>query len=64
MEEDFLIGLDGDEVRQECRMIRWMEAYEGGLTAKAAQIQVKKFSSRQYKSHRRVPDAVTALFNA
>lgn len=48
----------------EHRMIRWMEAYEGGLTAKAAQIQVKKFSSRQYKSHRRVPEAVTALFNA
>jgi len=41
-----------------------MEAYEGGLSAKNAQIQVKKFSSRQYKSHRRVPEAVAALFDA
>ena len=48
----------------EHRMIRWMEAYEGGLSAKNAQIQVKKFSSRQYKSHRRVPEAVAALFDA
>jgi hypothetical protein len=48
----------------EHRMIRWMEAYEGGLSAKNAQIQVKKFSSRQYKSHRRVPEAVAALLDA
>ena len=35
----------------EHQMIRWMDAYRAGLTAKDAQLQVKKFSSRQYKSH-------------
>ena len=34
----------------EHRMIRWMEAYRSGMTAKDAQFQVHAFSSRQYKS--------------
>jgi hypothetical protein len=39
----------------EHRMIRWMEAYRGGLGAKDAQLKVKEFSSRLYTSHRRLP---------
>ncbi len=42
----------------EHRMIRWMEAYRGGLNAKDAQFQVREFSSRKYKSHRRIPDTL------
>lgn len=41
-------------------MKRWMEAYWGGLSAKQAQLQVKKFSSRCYTSHRWVPEQVAA----
>lgn len=44
--------------RWEHRMIRWMDAYRGGLGAKEAQFRVREFSSRRYKSHRRVPEAV------
>jgi len=44
--------------RWEHRMVRWIEAYRNGLGAKEAQSQVKQFSSRQYKSHRRVPETV------
>ena len=33
------------------------DAYRGGKDAKDAQIEVKKFSSRKYSSHRRVTEA-------
>jgi len=32
-----------------------MEAYRAGKNAKDAQLQVRKYGSRQYKSHRRAP---------
>ena len=49
----------------EHRMRRWMEAYGDGLGgAKDAQIMVKKFSSKRYTSHRRVPEAVAAALDA
>ena len=44
-------------------MIRWMEAYREGKSAKEAQLQVKKFSSRKYTSHRQVPETVARLFD-
>lgn len=47
----------------EHRMIRWMEAYRSGLDAKSAQLQVKAFSSRKYKSHRRVGETVASTFD-
>ncbi|KIL55377.1 hypothetical protein M378DRAFT_90974 [Amanita muscaria Koide BX008] len=47
----------------EHRMIRWMDAYQACLTAKNAQFQVKAFSSRQYKSHRRVPERLAQYFD-
>jgi hypothetical protein len=47
----------------EHRMKRWMEAYQGGLGAKQAQMQVKSFSSWHYTSHRRVPECIAALFD-
>lgn len=49
--------------RWEHRMYRWMEAYRSGLGTSAAQLQVKKFGSAQYKSHRRVPEAVARAFD-
>jgi hypothetical protein len=44
--------------RWEHRMCRWMEAYRSGLSTKAAQLQVRKFSSTKYRSHRRIPEVV------
>ena len=41
----------------EHRTMHWMNAYRGGKDAKDAQIEVKKFSSRKYSSHRRVTEA-------
>lgn len=40
----------------EHRMWRWLEAYDDGLAAREAQLHVQKYSSRKYKSHRRVPE--------
>lgn len=48
----------------EHHMIRWMEAYRSGLGAKAAQFQVREFGTKQYKSHRRVPETVARQFDA
>ncbi|KAI0030465.1 hypothetical protein K488DRAFT_79611 [Vararia minispora EC-137] len=42
----------------EHRAWRFIEAYSEGLEAKAAQKQVKEFSSRRYASHRRIPEHV------
>ena len=42
---------------------RWMNAYRAGLDTKAAQVQVWEFSSKKYKSHRRVPEAVASSFD-
>ncbi|KAH9939048.1 uncharacterized protein BXZ73DRAFT_44162 [Epithele typhae] len=42
----------------EHRAWRFIDAYTEGLDAKDAQAKVKQFSSRQYKSHRRIPDTV------
>ena len=40
----------------------WVDAYWAGLGLVEAQFQVKKFSSRQYKSHRQIPDNIATLF--
>ncbi|KAI0354346.1 hypothetical protein OH77DRAFT_1549785 [Trametes cingulata] len=48
----------------EHRSLRWMEAYESGLSSKDAQFQVKAFSSRKYKSHRRIPETVARMLDA
>ncbi|KAF8236655.1 hypothetical protein L208DRAFT_1525019 [Tricholoma matsutake] len=45
-------------------MKQWMEAYGDGLGVKDAQIQVKKFSSKCYTSHRRIPECVAAALDA
>ena len=42
---------------------RWMDAYRSGLETKEAQVQVQKFSSTKYKSHRRVPESVAQHFD-
>jgi len=49
--------------RWEHRMYHWMEAYQSGLGTKDAQLQVRKFSSTMYKSHRRIPDGVASAFD-
>lgn len=43
----------------EHRTWRWLEAYDDGLAAREAQLRVQKYSSRKYKSHRRVPELIT-----
>jgi hypothetical protein len=40
----------------EHRMYRWMDAYCAGMGTQDAQLHVRKFGSRQYKSHRRIFD--------
>ena len=45
-------------------MYRWMEAYRVGLGTNAAQLQVKKFSSHKYKSHRQFPETVACALDA
>jgi hypothetical protein len=47
----------------EHRMIHWMEAYRDGKSAKDAQFEVKRYSSRQYKSHREVSESVAQRFD-
>ena len=47
----------------EHRMHRWIEVYRSGLEMKEAQSKVKEFSSKKYKSHRRVPETVASLFD-
>ena len=47
----------------EHRMIRWMEAYRDGKSAKDAQSEVKKYGSRQYKLHRKVSESVARRFD-
>ena len=42
-------------------MHRWVEAYQSGLQTKEAQMEVRKFSSTKYKSHRRVPEAAVHI---
>ena len=44
-------------------MIQWMDAYQAGFTAKDVQLQVKKFSSRQYKSHQCIPEWLAQYFD-
>ena len=48
----------------EHRMWRWLEAYDNGLAAREAQLHVQKFSSRRYKSHRRVPESLGAQLDS
>ncbi|KAF8237324.1 hypothetical protein L208DRAFT_1248369, partial [Tricholoma matsutake] len=47
----------------EHRMIRWMDAYHSGLSAKDAQFQVKHFSSRAYTLHRHVLETLARMFD-
>jgi hypothetical protein len=49
--------------RWEHRMYRWMEAYRSGLGTSAAQLQVKRFGSAKFKSHRRVPETIARAFD-
>jgi hypothetical protein len=45
-------------------MIRWMDAYRLGMGAKDAQMNVKKFSSHVYTSHRCIPETLACQFDA
>ncbi|KAJ7205486.1 hypothetical protein GGX14DRAFT_367159 [Mycena pura] len=48
----------------EHRAWRFIDAYSQGLGAKDAQAKVKEFSSRKYKSHRRIPERVAEAMDA
>ena len=41
---------------RENRLLFWVEAYQAGLGSLETQFQVKKFSLKQYESHRRIPE--------
>ncbi|KAF8519328.1 hypothetical protein BU17DRAFT_47719, partial [Hysterangium stoloniferum] len=43
--------------------MRWMEAYRSGLKTKDAALEVLKFGSSKYKSHRRVPERIARVFD-
>ena len=45
------------------RSFRWMDAYWAGLSARDAEGHVKTFSSRKYKSPRRVPETLARRFD-
>lgn len=47
----------------EHRSRRWIDCYESGLDAKEAQFKVREFSSRKYKSHRRIPEALASAMD-
>ncbi|KIK04076.1 hypothetical protein K443DRAFT_93855 [Laccaria amethystina LaAM-08-1] len=47
----------------EHRMQRWMDAYRNGMETRAAQIHVRNYSSKKYKSHRRIPEQVARAFD-
>ena len=49
--------------RWEHRIFRWIEAYRSGLGTREAQVQVRKFSSTMYKSHRCIPEGVASAFD-
>ena len=49
--------------RWEHRMQRWMDAYRCGMETQEAQKHVRAFSSRVYKSHRRIPEQVARQFD-
>ncbi|KAJ7604875.1 hypothetical protein DFH06DRAFT_1020554 [Mycena polygramma] len=49
--------------RWEHRMHRWMDAYRSGMETQEAQLQVRAFSSKKYKSHRRIPEGVARAFD-
>jgi hypothetical protein len=40
-----------------------MEAYRSGLETKDASLEVQKFGSSKYKSHRRVPECIVRAFD-
>jgi len=49
--------------RWEHRTQRWMEAYRSGMETRDAQKHVRTFSSRIYKSHRRISERVARQFD-
>jgi len=41
--------------------VQWQKEFAN--ETKEAQLKVKEFSSKEYKSHRRVPETVASLFD-
>ena len=64
LQENLLKALESVSVetirKWEHRMWRWVDAYAGGMGARDAQLHVREFSSRKYRSHRRVPERLAA----
>ena len=47
----------------EHQMQRWMDAYRNGMETWAAQIHIQNYSSKNYKSHRCIPEQVARAFD-
>ncbi|KAF8950398.1 hypothetical protein BDZ97DRAFT_1688047, partial [Flammula alnicola] len=67
LQENMLKALKSVDIhtirKWEHRMVRWMDSYRDGLSAKEAQFKVKQFSSKKYTSHRRVPESLARAFD-
>ena len=48
----------------EHRAWRFIDTYAEGLDARSAQLKVKAYSSRRYKSHRRIPETLAREMDA
>ncbi|OBZ73966.1 hypothetical protein A0H81_06580 [Grifola frondosa] len=48
----------------EHRMKRWMDAYRDRLSVKDAQLRVREFGTKRYKSHRRIPETLARQLDA
>ena len=55
-----LVEMEGDELAANLRALK---AYQSELGTRNAQALVRKFSSTRYKSHRRIPEAVSRTFD-
>ncbi|KAJ7704622.1 hypothetical protein B0H16DRAFT_1346781, partial [Mycena metata] len=49
--------------RWEHRMVRWIDTYRNGMETQEAQLHVRNFGSKEYKSHRRIPEGVARAFD-
>ena len=67
LKENLLKALDSVPIqtihRWEHWLFHWVDMYQAGLGSVEAQFKVKQFSSKQYKSHRHIPENIATLFD-
>jgi len=67
LKKNMLEALDSINIQTiqwwEHQMQRWMDAYRNGMETWAAQIHIQNYSSKNYKSHRCIPEQVARAFD-